>query len=341
MTTYDQKINKLFYYWLLLSFSMIVLMVVVGGLTRLTNSGLSITEWELFSGILPPLNSTMWNKYFLLYKEIPQYKLVNNQMSLNDFKVIFYWEYFHRVLGRLIGLFFLIPLVFFTINKVIDKKNLKICYIVLTLIIFQGFAGWYMVKSGLINNITVSHYRLSLHLGIAIIILCIMFWLILNLRNKTSIFFFINKKNKIYFLFLIFIIFLQIIFGAFVSGLDAGKIYQTWPLMNDNYFPSDTNILSYKDIVNFDNQSLVQFYHRNLAYIIFVLFFILGIYIYCLNIRKLFKPFFVVFLFLSFQIFLGIITLITDLNIYLALGHQICGLLLILSVINLYHGYIK
>jgi len=320
---------------------MIVLMVVVGGLTRLTNSGLSITEWELFSGILPPLNSTMWNKYFLLYKEIPQYKLVNNQMSLNDFKVIFYWEYFHRVLGRLIGLSFLIPLVFFTINKVIDKKNLKICYIVLTLIIFQGFAGWYMVKSGLINNITVSHYRLSLHLGIAIIILCIIFWLILNLRKKTTIFFFINKKNKNYFFFLIFIIFLQIIFGAFVSGLDAGKIYQTWPLMNDNYFPGDTNIFSYKDIVNFDNQSLVQFYHRNLAYIIFVLFFILGIYIYCLNIRKLFKPFFVVFLFLSFQIFLGIITLITDLNIYLALGHQICGLLLILSVINLYHSYIK
>ena len=175
MTSYDQKINKLFYYWLVTSFLMVFLMVIVGGFTRLTNSGLSITEWELFKGILPPLNDEIWNKYFLLYKQIPQYQIVNFDMTLNEFKVIFYWEYLHRVLGRVIGILFLIPLIYFYYKRKISDKYLSICFIILFLIILQGILGWYMVKSGLINNITVSHYRLSAHLGVAFIIIAMIF----------------------------------------------------------------------------------------------------------------------------------------------------------------------
>ena len=183
MSSYDKKINIFFYHWLLLSFFLIFIMVAVGGLTRLTDSGLSITEWELFSGILPPMNNETWNDYFLQYKEIPQYKLINKNMSIDEFKTIFYWEYFHRILGRLIGIFFLVPLVYFHFIKSIDKRYLSSCDSVLFLIIIQGIVGWYMVKSGLVNNITVSHYRLSLHLSIAFIIISIIFWILLNKKR--------------------------------------------------------------------------------------------------------------------------------------------------------------
>ena len=160
----EKKINTLFIYWLNISLILVFLIIIVGGLTRLTNSGLSITEWELFKGILPPLNENSWNFYFEEYKKIPQYQLLNFDMSLNEFKVIFYWEYFHRIFARIIGLFFLIPLVLFYLSKKIEKKYLKTCYLILSLIIFQGIIGWYMVSSGLVNDISVSHYRLSVHL---------------------------------------------------------------------------------------------------------------------------------------------------------------------------------
>jgi len=316
-------------------------MIIVGGITRLTDSGLSITEWELFKGILPPLNNDMWNKYFSLYKEIPQYQLVNNDMTLEQFKTIFYWEYFHRILGRFIGLFFLIPLLYFYFKKQINKKYLLICLLVLLLIILQGIVGWYMVKSGLVNNITVSHYKLSLHLGIAFIIISMIFWILLNVKRNTTATFFVNKKRNYTFYFLIILIFLQVILGAFVSGLDAGRIYQTWPLMDYTYFPSDVIISTTKDIFNFENHGLIQFYHRNIAYLILVYISVNGFFIFKNNMRKLFKSFYFVIIFLLLQIFLGIMTLISGLNFYLASAHQICSLLLILSVINLYYNYIN
>jgi len=341
MQSYDQKINKLFYNWLILSFLLVFMMVVIGGLTRLTNSGLSITEWELFTGILPPLSNDVWNRYFSLYREIPQYQLINNNMTIEEFKIIFYWEYFHRILGRLIGLFFLLPLIYFHFMKKINKKYISTCYLILFLIIFQGIVGWYMVKSGLINNITVSHYRLSLHLGIAFLIISMIFWTILNIKKNTFKSFFINKKDNYFFYFLIFIIFLQIILGAFVSGLDAGKIYQTWPLMNYSYFPNDVNINGIEDFFNFNNHGLIQFYHRNIAYLITIYVLIVGFFIFKNNIEKLIRPFYFLTIILFLQIFLGIITLMSGLNIYLASGHQICSLLLMLSAINLYYYHIN
>ena len=209
------------------------------------------------------------------------------------------------------------------------------------MIILQGIIGWYMVKSGLINKISVSHYRLSLHLTVAFIIISIIFWNLLNLKKKTISNFFVNKKNNYFFYLLIVLIFLQIILGAFVSGLDAGKIYQTWPLMDYTYFPSDVAINAVKDIFNFNNHGLIQFYHRNIAYLILFYILILGFFIFKNNSRKLIRPFYFLFFFLILQIFLGILTLISGLNIYLASVHQICGLLLTLSVINLYYNYIN
>tara|TARA_Y200000002_G_C22570795_1_gene616549 strand:- start:70 stop:1020 length:951 start_codon:yes stop_codon:yes gene_type:complete len=312
-------------------------MIIVGGLTRLTDSGLSITEWELFKGVLPPLNNDSWERYFSLYKGIPQYQLINKDMTIEQFKIIYYWEYFHRMFGRIIGLFFLIPLLYFHFKTKIHKKYLYICYLILFLIIVQGIVGWYMVKSGLVNDITVSHYRLSLHLSIAFFIISLIFWLILNIRKKTFKNFFTISKNNFLLFFLILIIFVQVIIGAFVSGLDAGKIYQTWPLMNSGYFPNDIIIKKVKDFTDLDNHSLVQFYHRNIAYFIIIYTFIVGFYIFKNQELDLMKPFYIFITILFIQVILGIITLISGLNIFLASGHQIFSLLLTLSAINLYY----
>tara|TARA_Y100000591_G_scaffold330666_1_gene362320 strand:+ start:807 stop:1832 length:1026 start_codon:yes stop_codon:yes gene_type:complete len=337
----DKNIHIIFINWLKVSLFLVFSIIIVGGLTRLTDSGLSITQWELFKGILPPLNENTWSNYFELYKQIPQYRLINYNMNIEEFKVIFYWEYIHRNLGRFIGLFFLIPLIYFHFTKKIEKKYLNICNLILLLIIIQGAVGWLMVKSGLINVTTVSHYRLSIHLSVALIIISLIFWLIINLRNKTlKIFFNFTSKNLPY-LFLIFLIFLQIIFGAFVSGLDAGKIYQNWPLMGKSYFPDDTEINNIKNFFDFNNQSLVQFYHRNLAYLIAFYIVTILFYIFKKKIRLLYKPSLILTIFLILQILLGIFTLVSGLNIYLASAHQISSVLLVFSIINLYYFHIK
>ena len=341
MFSNEEKINKLFAYWLITSLILVFFIVIIGGLTRLTNSGLSITEWELFIGILPPLNEATWNFYFNQYKEIPQYKLLNSNMSIDEFKIIFYWEYFHRILARFIGLFFLIPLIYFYISKKIKKEYLNICFVIFLLIILQGVIGWYMVKSGLVNDVTVSHYRLSLHLIMALIIISIIFWLLINLKRGTSKSFFNFSKHNFPILTLIVLVFLQIVFGAFVSGLDAGQIYQTWPLMNSSYFPADFSLINYKDLFDFDNHSLVQFYHRNLAYLISIYIIFLSYYIYKKDFKFLYKPLILVLIFLFAQITLGIFTLISGLNIMLASAHQIFSVLLVFSTINLYYFYIK
>ena len=341
MTRYDKNINNLFLYWLTTSLLLVFIIIIVGGLTRLTNSGLSITEWELFKGILPPLDHETWEFYFTQYKRIPQYKILNPQMDLNEFKIIFYWEYFHRLIARIIGLFFLIPLLFFYFSKSIKKVYINMCFKIFLLIVIQGTIGWYMVRSGLVNDITVSHYRLSIHLGIAILIIASIYWIILNITKNTNKIFFNFKKRNIAFLFLILLIFLQIIIGAFVSGLDAGQIYQTWPLMGYTYFPNDLIFNNTKVVSDFNNHSLVQFYHRNLAY--FISFYILGLafYIYNKRLMGLYFPIKLVIIFLLLQVILGIFTLLSGLNILLASAHQITSVVLVFSAINLYHFQAK
>jgi cytochrome c oxidase assembly protein subunit 15 len=341
MYAYEKKINRLFNYWLFISFILVFLIIIIGGLTRLTDSGLSITEWELFSGLLPPLNQNSWIFYFEEYKKIPQFKLLNNDMTLQEFKIIFYWEYLHRILARLIGLFFLIPLIFFYISKKINRTYLNNCWIIFFLIIFQGCIGWYMVKSGLVNDVTVSHYRLSIHLSIAFVIISSIFWIFKNFNSRKIKIFFIFSFDNLPFQLLILLLFIQIIFGAFVSGLDAGKIYQTWPLMGDSFYPDDQLENYSKIFFNFNDRSMVQFYHRILAYIVVIYSLFLAIYIYNNKLLNLYKPLKILILFLLLQVILGIFTLISGLNIYLASMHQITSVLLVLSALNMYYYRVK
>jgi len=318
-------------YWLLLITFLVGLMIFVGGLTRLTDSGLSITRWNLISGILPPLSLTNWEKTFSLYKQIPEYKLLNFSMTLDQFKTIYWWEYTHRLLGRIIGLFYLIPLLFFTFKKAIKKNSLVSLYLILFLIFFQGYIGWYMVKSGLSERVDVSHYRLALHLILAFIIFILLLWNYLHFTYKNDL----KTNNKIPYhlpnIFLIIVLF-QIILGALVSGLDAGQIYNTWPLMNNAYFPDDSNIKDLFSIQALETPSIVQFIHRNVAYFIILLFSFIATIIYRnKNFIYLRNTIVLIFLSLLFQTFLGILTVISGAQIILASMHQMGSILLIIT----------
>ena len=333
------KHNKLFSTWLIVLIFLVALMIVIGGLTRLTDSGLSITRWQLFSGIIPPFTDNDWDYYFNLYKEIPEYKLQNFSMTIGEFKVIFWWEWIHRILGRIIGLTFLLPLVFFTFK--INFKNLINLYFIFLMICFQGFIGWYMVSSGLTERVDVSHFRLSVHLFIAFIILASLTWYYFNFRAQLSKNFFYNDLKFGSIKLFIFLVFLQIIFGALVSGLDAGRIYQTWPLMNNAYFPSDVNFNNYKEFLNLNDSSVVQFLHRNIAYLIFFVLIIMGFNIKNQNKKNLYKPYIFLVFFVFIQIILGVLTLITNLNIATASLHQISSIFLIFFTLNFYYKSIN
>ena len=311
--------------WLITLFSLIILMVAVGGLTRLTDSGLSITAWELFTGILPPLNINEWNFYFSEYKKIPEYKNINYGMSLEEFKVIFYWEYAHRLLARFVGLFTLVPLIFFTIYFRDTKYYSNKYYWIFFLVCLQGFIGWYMVSSGLIENNDVSHFRLSIHLSLALFILCLIFWYILDIYKTKK---FQNKIPNLLLLFILKLIVLQIVLGAFLSGLDGGLIYNTWPDMNGSFLPND---VGYGDLIYtqlFNNPSIVQFLHRSTAYLL--LFFIIILNLIYFKNKYDFK--YVIFFDVAIliQIFLGIVTLISGVEIKYASLHQL-GSILVLS----------
>ncbi len=310
--------------WLIIMFCIIAIMIVVGGLTRLTDSGLSITEWQLFSGFLPPLNDTHWNRYFELYKQIPEYKIQNYSMSLNEFKTIFWWEWVHRFLGRLIGISFIIPLLFFSFK--IGFKKLLNFYLIFFLICFQGFMGWYMVTSGLVDRVDVSHFRLSLHLIIAFLIISMILWNYLNLKLINNI-----KNNLKYYIPLtfLFFIYLQIIIGAFVSGMDAGQIYNTWPLMGSTYFPNDNKFLYLFKISAFSDPSLVQFMHRNLAYLILIFYLFMIYKIYKSKLTDLYFSINILGFILIIQIVLGIFTLIYGAQILIASMHQISSIFLV------------
>ncbi len=328
MYTVNPKINNQLSIWLILMFIIISIMIVVGGLTRLTDSGLSITEWQLFSGLLPPLNQNDWILYFNLYKEIPEFKLQNFNMTLQEFKVIFWWEWAHRFLGRLIGLCFLIPLIYFSfkvkISKILDL------YFIFFLICFQGFIGWYMVSSGLVDRVDVSHFRLSIHLLIAFLILSLIFWNYLKFQNYKYISDGIN--SIIPFIFLVLIL-TQIVIGAFVSGMDAGKIYNSWPLMGGTYFPNDNKIENLFKLSAFSDPSLVQFIHRNLAYVIGFFYVLIFFKVYKNKINKLYRSVNILGFFIILQIILGIFTIILGAQIYIAAVHQISSIFLVTSSI--------
>ena len=328
MYTLNPKINNYLSFWLISMFWTISIMIIVGGLTRLTDSGLSITEWELFSGFFPPLNQNDWNIYFSLYKEIPEFKLQNYDMTLQEFKIIFWWEWAHRFLGRLIGIGFLIPLVYFSFK--IRFSKLLSFYLIFLLICLQGFIGWYMVSSGLVDRVDVSHFRLSVHLLMAFLILSLILWSYLKIKVKNNV---LNRINLFIPLIFLILIFLQISIGAFVSGMDAGKIYNSWPLMGETYFPDDNNFLNLFDLSAFSDPSLVQFIHRNLAYIIFFYYLFILILVYKNRVYDLYKIVNILGFLIILQMVLGIYTVLLGAHIYIAAAHQLSTIFLVSSSI--------
>ena len=325
------QLNKFFRFWHLIVILLLISLISIGGFTRLTNSGLSITSWELFSGILPPLNEQSWDSYFSLYKTIPQYNELNSGMTIHEFKYIFWWEYIHRLLARFLGLVYLLPFIFFVLRKIIYKNNFYYYLSVLLLFIFQGFLGWFMVKSGLSVNVDVSHFRLAAHLGVAVIILLLVFWAFLNSGNQQlNLKLFTSSYLLLIFLLLVYI---QIIFGAFTSGLDAGLIYQTWPYMNLNFLPDEVTLKSFFSKEIFTDRAHVQLLHRLNAYLIFIVFVIF--YAYKLKTKEIHLTSLTwILFFLIIQIFLGITTLISGLNIYLAALHQLTSIFLVMSIVS-------
>ena len=330
MYSTNNHLNQKLKIWMLILLVMITLIILVGGLTRLTDSGLSITTWELFVGLLPPLTNEKWLDYFSLYKTIPEYNEQNFNMTLYEFKVIFWWEWAHRQLGRLIGLTVLIPMIYFSFKNgfwIIKKYG-----IILFLVCLQGFIGWYMVSSGLVERVDVSHYRLSVHLVTAFIILSIVFWKFLQLTDL-KVYQISLRLNSIKFFLLL--LFLQLIIGAFVSGMDAGKIYNSWPLMGSSYFPDDSRVIEFFNLNVFDNPSLVQFIHRNLAYLIVIIYIYMLFFVFYKKDKIFHKPIMIIGLSLLIQIVLGVITILSGVKIFYASLHQINSIVIILSTLYL------
>jgi cytochrome c oxidase assembly protein subunit 15 len=307
-------------------FILVFLIVAVGGLTRLTDSGLSMTEWELFKGILPPLTDAKWLFYFDEYKKIPEYIEINYNMTLSEFKVIYYWEYGHRILARLIGLFSIIPMIYLFFKFENERKNIFKYSLIFILICIQGFVGWFMVSSGLIENTDVSHYRLALHLSLALTIISIIFWFIMETIKISP--FKIKFNNSFLNLFFILII-LQIVLGALLAGMDGGLIYNSWPDMNGNFLPNDINNIDLFLYSSLDNPSVVQFYHRFTAYLLFISLLFLNYYTYRTKID--FKPVLILNIAIFVQIVLGIVTLITGVKITYASLHQLGSVFVLTS----------
>ncbi|MDX1464054.1 MAG: COX15/CtaA family protein, partial [Marinirhabdus sp.] len=262
------KDNKRVIYWLLTGCVLIFIMVVVGGITRLTHSGLSISNYKLISGTIPPMNEAEWQEAFDLYKQYPEYQKLNSRFTLEEFKDIYFWEWLHRVIGRFIGLVFLIPFLYFLFKKQLTSSTIKKCVLLLFLGGFQGFLGWYMVKSGLVDRPDVSHYRLAMHLTTAFITFAYTLWVALDLVFPKKKEIHVGMRNLIR--VALGVLLVQIIYGAFVAGLDAGWIHNHWPLMNDGKLIHETVTIEQNPVwKNFvEGKSGVQFVHRYLAYVV-------------------------------------------------------------------------
>jgi cytochrome c oxidase assembly protein subunit 15 len=320
--------------WLMVGALLVVFMVVIGGITRLTQSGLSMVEWNLVMGSIPPMNETEWQQTFEKYKQSPEFNIVNYEFDLEDFKSIFWWEYIHRMLGRLIGLVFIFPFFIFLYQKRIDKPLLKKLISIFILGAFQGFLGWYMVKSGLVKDPHVSHYRLAAHLIAALTLFCLILLTALELIFKDSKLKYDPHLNRIRKLSIAGTILLtiQIIYGAFVAGLKAGLYYNTWPKMGIKWVPSEVGQAISRDgfISLVDNITVVQFIHRYLAWIVAIIVIMMWA-----KVRRRFKDSdlwpgsqFLVGM-TVIQILLGIFTLVYQVPVSLGVIHQLGSVLLL------------
>ncbi|MDB5740507.1 MAG: Heme synthase [Alphaproteobacteria bacterium] len=313
--------------WLLAVALVILGMVTIGGLTRLTGSGLSITEWKPIMGALPPLNTAQWQDAFAKYQQIPQYRLENHGMSLEAFKGIFWWEWAHRFLGRLLGVVFFVPFVWFAFVGAIKKSDWPRMLLLFVLGGLQGFIGWWMVTSGFEVRTSVSQYRLAIHLGAALLLLVAILWIALEyLRGSEG-----KGDAKRGFVFA-GLVYLQMLLGALVAGLHAGLVYNTWPDMNGNVFPESPFFSSPWWINFFENDGLAQFDHRIGAYI--VAGFAVCIYLRGIRLTGYAKTSAkTVAVITVWQIFLGIATLLMQAPEYLAAAHQVTAALLLCAAV--------
>lgn len=340
------KKNKPVVYWLLTGCLLLFIMVVVGGITRLTNSGLSMTDWHLITDTFPPLTEEKWHDAFEEYKKFPEYQKINQYkdggFALDDYKFIYFWEWFHRFIGRIIGLVFVIPFVYFLIKKRLDKPTILKCLILLAMGGFQGFLGWFMVKSGLVDNPDVSHFRLSLHLTFAFITFAYTLWVALDLmypeKNPA-----IKPLRKTAWIAVV-ILLIQIIYGGFVAGLNAGLIHNHWPLMSDGQFFHESIMLE-KDswfLRLTESKSGIQFVHRTMAYVV-----VAGIlYLYFQSkkfvLTKTQKNGINALVFMVFlQFALGVFTLLYHVPLWLGLAHQVMAFFLLSAMTFTLHRFSK
>ena len=328
--------------WLMVCAAVILSMILLGGVTRLTGSGLSIVEWAPISGIIPPLNEQDWQHTFAKYKQFPEYQKVNSGMSLSEFKRIFLYEYAHRALGRLIGVLFLVPFLFFYFSRRI-KPGLTPKFLGMFLLGgLQGLLGWYMVKSGLVDIPSVSQYRLTAHLGTAVIIYGYIIWVAFGLlyppegksRQQDAIY-------RRYAIALSGLVFLMILSGGFVAGTDAGYAYPTFPLMGDHFIPPGIYGTEPFWLAIFEDITTIQFNHRMFAYLLIVVIVSFGVSVLKYgSIRpearvgvKL------ILLMLLIQVTLGISTLILHMPVPLAAAHQGGAILFFTSVLFVCHRF--
>jgi cytochrome c oxidase assembly protein subunit 15 len=314
--------------WLLAVALVILGMVVVGGLTRLTGSGLSIMEWDPIMGALPPLNDAQWDHVFHIYQQITQYKVEHQGMSLEAFKTIFWWEWSHRLLGRLVGVIFAVPFLWFAATGAIARKDWPRFVVLFLLGGLQGFIGWWMVSSGFEARTSVSQYRLAIHLGAAILLLGAVLWIALDyLRGKGE------GRAPRYVLGLIGLVYVQMLLGALVAGLHAGLVYNTWPAMNGRFVPDDAFALSpfWRNL--FENPALVQFDHRMVAYAVAAL--VALVYARALKFGKgpTKNSGKAVTVLVIVQIFLGICTLVLMVPEWLAALHQLTAALIFCAAV--------
>ncbi|MCB9185842.1 MAG: COX15/CtaA family protein [Flavobacteriales bacterium] len=326
--------------WLASGAIMVALMVLIGGITRLTHSGLSMSDWSLIMGAIPPLNEADWNDAFEQYKQFPEYQKLNSHFELADFKAIFFWEYLHRMIGRTIGMVFIIPFIIFLIRKSLPKKLILQSLVLFGLGALQGFLGWFMVKSGLVDRPSVSHYRLAIHLSAAFLTFCYILWVILsilkpNVENQAS------KRLAVLSRILVVATSIQIILGAFVAGLKAGLVFPTWPKMGEDWMPPMIMKSVQTDgmISLFDQPVSVQFLHRTFAYAVVLL---VG-YIWAISRKENLNRFqqnTIHFLLgmVVLQFVLGVLTLLYMVPVSLGVIHQFGALLLLSGSVLLMYG---
>ncbi len=338
-----QSPYKPFLIWLLSGCILIYIMVVIGSITRLTHSGLSITDWSVM-GSLPPFSEKTWVQHFEKYQQSPEYNLKNFGMTIDEFKSIFWWEYMHRLIGRLIGFVFIIGFIWLWVKKLIPQGFYFKISVLFLLGGLQGAIGWWMVKSGLVNIPAVSHYRLATHLLNAFLVFGFSFWYFLDViylsHQKVN-----SDEKKILPIVIIFfiVLILQIIYGAFVAGLKAGLFYNTWPKMGNEWFPTDTVFIYPSVFKNFlDVPSGVQFIHRTLAFVV-VLFLIIIWYLSSKIDLKRNQQTTITWLiyFVTAQIMLGIYTLLYHVPVVLGVLHQTVAFFIFATTIYLLYLLIK